>query len=95
MKDLQCIYDTRKSFYGKAKIEIVKNSNDQTKDLYSYNTLVASCIYDFMHNKTTYKITGKYRQTTTRHQKEFFKQCGLNDEEIKDLFKNMVIVERW
>lgn len=31
---------------------------------------------------------GKYSCTTTRHQKEFFKQNGLSDKEIKDLFKN-------
>ena len=31
---------------------------------------------------------GKYSQTTTRHQKEFFKQNGLSDKEIKYLFKN-------
>lgn len=95
MENLQCIYDARQSFYGKAKTEIVKNSNDQTKDLYSYGTLVASCIHNFIDNKSIYKITGLYSQTTKRHQKEFFRQAGLSDEEIKDIFKNGEIVKEW
>ena len=44
------------------------------------------CRYDT--SKTTYLYMGQYSQTTTRHQKEFFKQNGLSDKEIKELFKN-------
>ena len=31
---------------------------------------------------------GKYSQTTTRHQKEFFRQNGLSEVDIAELFKN-------
>lgn len=83
---LTCRYDTRQSFYGKAKVEVQKNDFECTKDLYSYGTLVASIVCNFEKNNITYKYFGKYSQTTTRHQKEFFKQNGLNDKEIKELF---------
>ena len=86
--DLECRYDTRQSFYGKAKVETTKNTYEQTQDLYSYGTLVASIVWNFEKNTRTYIYNGKYSQTTTRHQKEFFKQNGLSEKEIKELFKN-------
>ena len=90
MEDLQCIYDKRKSFYGKAKVEkniyIYKNTHEEDYRLFSYGTLVAR--YYNLNNKKTYYCFGKYSQTTTRHIKEFFKQNGLTDKEIKELFKN-------
>ena len=88
MYNLECRFDTRQSFYGKAKVEVQKNDFECIKDLYSYNTLVASVVWNYEKNTITYKCFGKYSQTTTRHQKEFFKQEGLTDKEIKDLFKN-------
>lgn len=85
MKELQCIYDSRKSFYGKAKIETITNKNVYDVKLYSYGTLVAR--YTKVGNKAIYNYFGIYSQTTTRHQKEFFKQYSLNDNQIKKLFK--------
>ena len=41
MYELSCRYDSRQSFYGKAKVETIKNSVEQVQDLYSYDTLVA------------------------------------------------------
>ena len=78
-------YDSRKSFYGKAIVEDIYNDNSVLV-LYSYNTQVAQ----ITKNKdiTKYHYLGKYSQTTTRHQKEFFKQHGLSDDLIKILFKN-------
>lgn len=86
MFDLECIYDSKKSFGGKAKVIEVKNRNLTDLQLYSYNTFVAriTTIYGIK----TYYYFGKYSSTTTRHQKEFFRQNGLNDNEIKELFKN-------
>jgi len=84
--DLSCRYDSRASFYGKAQVEVVKNENVEDLKLYSYGTLVARItkVRPFI----TYHYFGKYSQTTTRHQKEFFKQNGLSDKQIKELFKN-------
>ena len=83
--NLDCRFDSRASFYGKAKVNDIY-SDGSVLVLISYSTNVAQVTKN--KNKRVYNYFGKYSQTTTRHQKEFFKQNGLNDEEIKDLFKN-------
>lgn len=94
--ELSCQYDTRQSFYGKAKVKSFVNNNDIIfrKELYSYGTLVATIVYyDYKGKieKTIYEYCGKYSATTTRHQKEFFKQNGLSDKQIKELFKKGIL----
>lgn len=89
--DLDCRYDSRQSFYGKAQVEQEEKDNLIINNLYSYGTLVAQRITDVDTMKTTYKYLGKYSQTTTRHQKEFFKQNGLSDNQIKELFKDEIL----
>lgn len=89
---LTCRYDTRQSFYGKAKVETNEHKglhgHTRLLNLISYDTLVAKVYYSEIDNKkkVEYLCMGKYSQTTTRHQKEFFKQNGLNDKEIKEVF---------
>jgi hypothetical protein len=92
MYELTCQFDSRKSFYGKAKVIFTDDKDKITEDLYSYGTLVASVFCDYSKNTETYVCCGKYSQTTTRHQKEFFKQNGLDDKQIKELFKNEKLV---
>ena len=82
---LTCKYDARQSFYGKAIIKEQQYDNFNAFILYSCGTEVAS-IEKYKNGLTIYYYNGKYSQTTTRHQKEFFKQNGLNDKEIKELF---------
>lgn len=86
MFDLECIYDSKKSFGGKAKIVEVRNRNITDLQLYSYNTFVARITT--LYGIKTYYYFGKYSNTTTRHQKEFFRQNGLSEVEISELFKN-------
>ena len=88
--ELDCQYDSRNSFYGKAKVLETKNKNGVDYKLFSYDTLVAR-ITIIGGSKTIYHYFGKYSQTTTRHQKEFFKQNGLSDREIKELFENGIL----
>ena len=88
---LETEYDTRKSFYKKAKVEIIEDNICYNELLYSYGTLVAIYSEDKIKNITQYTYCGKYSQTTTRHQKEFFKQKGLTEKQIKELFKNGVL----
>lgn len=83
--DLECRYNARQSFYGKAKVKCYDLKDLKLIELYSYGTLVAY-IKDYRTDKK-YVCLGKYSQTTTRHQKEFFKQNGLSDKQINDLFK--------
>lgn len=89
--DLSCRFDSRNCFYGKAKVEVNFLHNMVENNLYSYGTLVAKI--EEKENKKTYIYCGKYSQTTTRHQKEFFKQFGLCDKEIKELFKNGKLIK--
>ena len=86
--ELYCQYDTRNSFYGKAVVRVEENENVLHLELLSYGTLVANYVKYKKENREVFEYFGKYSQTTTRHQKEFFKQNGLSDKEIKDLFKN-------
>ena len=91
---LECRYDSRQSFYKKAKVEIIEDNINFDELLYSYGTLVAIYTKDKMTNLEKYTYCGKYSQTTTRHQKEFFRQKGLTEKEIKELFKNGVLEVR-
>ena len=80
-------YDRRKSFYGKARVVETRNKNVIDKKLYSYGTEVAR-ITTFNSLNTIYEYYGMYSRTTTRHQAEFFKQNGLDDDLIKKLRKD-------
>ena len=58
-------YDTRKSFYGKARVVDHENG---TIELQCYDTIVSRCVNGKVEE------LGKWSATTTRHQKEFRKQ---------------------
>ena len=75
---LEPIYDSRKSFYSKAKVLIEGNK----KILISYNTKVA----EIENDKA--KIFGFYSHTTMRHIKEFLKQNGFKVENKKQMIKD-------
>ena len=88
---LECQYDARKSFYKKAKVVIEEDNICFNELLYSYGTLVAIYTKDKMSTLEQFSYLGKYSQTTTRHQKEFFRQKGLTEKEIKELFDKGVL----
>lgn len=94
--NLDCRFDTRKSFYGKAQVKEEMHTGEygttRSLNLYSYDPLVAKVFYS-IDGTVEYIYFGKYSQTTTRHQKEFFKQNGLNDKEIKEVFKNGMLTK--
>lgn len=94
--NLDCRFDTRKSFYGKAQVKEETHTGEygttRSLNLYSYGTLVAK-VFCSVDGSIDYICMGKYSQTTTRHQKEFFKQNGLTDKEIKEVLKNGVITK--
>ena len=76
--ELQAVYDTRKSFYGKAQLI----ETDQKIDLQSYDTIVAT----YLKEENKFLLHGEYSQTTTRHQKELARQLGFDFKNKKDLF---------
>ena len=67
IKELRPIYDTQKSFYGKAQIEATEN----TVTLYSYGTTIMT--YN-KHNDNLTLIWGNWSRTTGRHINEFLRQ---------------------
>jgi len=71
-------FDSRKSFYGKAKIKFVNGK----QVLQSYQTDVA----EISDGKAT--IKGLYSPTTTRHIKEFLRQRGFKAETSKQIWKD-------
>lgn len=86
--NLECQYDSRQSFYGKAVVRVEENENVLHLELLSYGTLVANYVKYKKENREVFEYFGKYSQTTTRHQKEFFRQLGLYEKDIQQLFKN-------
>ena len=87
--DMAPEHDSRKSFYGKAKVDV---RPDGTQILYSYGTPVCKITKD---GKATLLRKGYLgwasSQTTLRHVKEFLKQNGLEAGSINDLRKNYPI----
>lgn len=75
-------YDSRASFYGKAKIE----ADYPVVRLISYTTHVASIFFDGQpDSQGKAVIHGLYSATTTRHIKEFLKQYGFKVESTKQI----------
>lgn len=78
--ELKPVYNTQKSFYGKAIVKDTVNG----MELYSYNTLVAKLesgtVY-VTHNDTYLS------QTTLKHIKEFIQQLGYSKMNKKDLLE--------
>lgn len=72
--ELEPVYDSRKSFYGKAQVMIKKDK----LELYSYSTLVAEIERE--DNKCKVFLDGEgglYSPTTLRHIKDFLYQNGV------------------
>lgn len=76
--ELKPMYDSRKSFYGKAKIVV----NEGITHLISYDTWVAR----IENGKAV--VTGLYSATTTRHIKEFLKQHNFKADNSKQIMKD-------
>ena len=77
---LECVFDSRKSFYGKAIVE----ENDNKKTLYSYGIEVAE-IKDGEFNM----LWGGYSQTTYRHVNEFIQQNGFPKMSKKEILNHL------
>ena len=78
--ELDCRYDARQSFYGKAKVVVDKGC----KTLYSYDTPVAK-----INRKGELKLLSywDYSQTTMRHIKEFMRQNGFKADTVAQIRK--------
>ena len=89
--ELKPIYDSRKSFYGKAKVI----SDRDGKTLVSYSTTVAR----ITEKNNGYMIIpyaviyGTYSATTLRHIKEFLKQNGFKADTKEQILKDYLAWE--
>lgn len=80
--ELTAQYDSRASFYGKARIE----ADYPTVRLISYTTWVATIRYNGQpDDKGIAEVKGLYSNTTTRHIKEFLKQYGFRADNSKQI----------
>ena len=80
---LDCRYDARQSFYGKAK---VRQEGDKLI-LISYITQVAY-IEKLGGGNFNVVVLGTWSNTTTRHIKEFLKQNGFKAETSKQILED-------
>ena len=78
--ELECRYDARQSFYGKARV--FENAKTNTLTLMSYDTMVA----EIKNDKA--KVWGTYSSTTLRHIREFLKQNGFKAETKAQIVKD-------
>lgn len=74
---LETRYDSKQSFYGKARVE--QDDEDSAIRLISYSTNVASIYGDRA------EVYGTYSQTTLRHIKEFLQQNGFKADNAKQI----------
>ncbi len=93
---LQPRFDSRKSFYGKAKVEEKVWDSSTDINLYSYNTLVATVTEykSTINHGETYllpKVYGTYSMTTLRHIKEFLRQYGFPAKSKKQIEKEYLV----
>lgn len=90
--DLSPEYDSRQSFYGKAKVEV---RPDGSQILWSYSTPVVFISKDGKEAKLLRR--GYYgwssSQTTLRHVKDFLRQNGFETGSYKDLAKKYEVVD--
>lgn len=80
MYELSARYDSRKSFYGKAKVMV----NENVETLFSYDTEVAKIASGTLFIRSGF---WNYSQTTRRHVKEFAKQHSFDVKEDGVLYE--------
>lgn len=74
--ELATAFDSRKSFYGKARVTV---NPAATVELRSYGTIVATIdIRDPYNKRVTLRPAWDYSATTLRHVKEFLRQQGFD-----------------
>lgn len=79
---LQPQFDSAKSFYSKAKVNVTFH----TLTLISYTTEVA----EINLRSNTATVNGTYSNTTLRHIKEFLKQNGFKAESKKQIEQDYI-----
>ena len=94
-QELETIYDSRKSFYGKAHVKIesdkIGHKYVSYYTLFSYDTFICE-VKEIDGGKFINAFTddeGHLTQTTLRHLKEFMLQLGLESRPKKEWLKEI------
>lgn len=74
--DLHPLYTNQKSFYGKAKVGVVRDGADVYVCLQSYDTNVVSVFVDANGTPFVKKLWDGYSATTLRHVNELLTEQG-------------------
>lgn len=75
--ELEAIYDSRASFYGKASLGRFYGADGGLNEyLHSYSTLVVEYFFNPDSGDSAMKINGWYSATTARHICEYLRQRG-------------------
>lgn len=82
--ELDCRYDSRASFYCKARVYEFKDGSSALK---SYSTIVA-CILKKEDGTLEAHVNGQYSPTTTRHTKEYLRQSGFKADTIGQILND-------
>ena len=90
IKELQTIYSSQVSFWDRAHTITTYEDNKKIIELRSYSTIVARYTYDGAQH--IYEYLGYYSRTTTKHQKEFFLQQGLSEEQYNKLRQKQILI---
>lgn len=90
IEELQTRYSSQVSFYKKAHIITTYEDNKTIIELQSYSTIVARIEKDGA--QTIYEHYGFYSNTTAKHQKEFFLQQGLNEQQYNKLRQKQILI---
>ena len=95
LQELETVYDSRKSFYGKAHVKIesdtIGSQDVMYYTLFSYNTFICE-VKEIDGGKFINAFTddeGHLTQTTLRHLNEFMKQLNLEPRPKKDWLKEI------
>lgn len=80
--ELKPVWDSRKSFYGKARVEY---NQDGELELISYSTRVAVIYPATVPELRTARVYGTYSATTLRHIKDFLKQNDFKADTAKQI----------
>jgi hypothetical protein len=88
--DLEAKYDSRRSFYGKARVE----ADYPLVKLISYSTNVATITFNGQpEDKGTLQVFGTYSNTTIRHIREFLLQYGFKADTTKQIMADYGVTQ--
>lgn len=82
-----------KGYFLTAKVIEKRFETHEVQELISQGDFVAAITYDNYKSEIYYRCATYAKGKTKTHIKEFFKQNGLNDTELKEVFKKGLLIK--